>query len=105
MSVIIKGMDMPTSCFQCNFKTRGMCMILIKRVCSTNKTVDEHCPLESADQILENQKIGHWIRQKGIYGLADTCECSVCGRTIYAGNENDLKDYPYCHCGAKMEGE
>jgi len=51
------------------------------------------------------EKIGHWIRQKGAYGLADTCECSVCGRTIYAGNENDLKDYPYCHCGAKMEGE
>lgn len=61
--------------------------------------------LDRAIESLENQKIGHWIRQKGVYGLADTCECSVCGRTIYAGNENDLKDYPYCHCGAKMEGE
>ena len=61
--------------------------------------------LEMAIEALENQKIGHWIRQKGVYGLADTCECSVCGRTIYAGNENDLKDYPYCHCGAKMEGD
>lgn len=61
--------------------------------------------LEKGIEALECQKIGHWIRQMGAYGLADTCECSVCGRTIYAGNENDLKDYPYCHCGAKMEGE
>lgn len=52
-----------------------------------------------------NRVIGHWIRQKGIYGLADTCECSVCGRTIYAKTEDDLKDYPYCHCGARMEGK
>lgn len=57
------------------------------------------------DGTLLEEKIGHWIRQKGIYGLADTCECSVCGRTIYAGNEKDLEDYPYCHCGAKMKGE
>lgn len=105
MSVIIKGMDMPKSCFQCGLKIKGMCPILIKSVFVTDKTVDENCPLEPADQILENQKIGHWIRQMGAYGLADTCECSVCGRTIYAGNENDLKDYPYCHCGARMEGE
>ena len=48
---------------------------------------------------------GYWIRQRGIYGLADTYECSVCGRTIYAEIEDDLKDYPYCHCGAKMEGK
>lgn len=52
-----------------------------------------------------NRVIGHWIRQKGIYGLVDTCECSVCGRTIYAKTEDDLKDYPYCHCGARMEGK
>lgn len=61
--------------------------------------------LEKGIESLKNQKTGYWIRQKGVYGLADTYECSVCGRTIYAEIEDDLKDYPYCHCGAKMEGE
>lgn len=55
-------------------------------------------------EALKNKK-GYWIRQRGIYGLANTYECSVCGRTIYAEIEDDLEDYPYCHCGAKMEGK
>lgn len=48
------------------------------------------------------EKIGHWIRQKSPYGDAHTYECSECGRTIYA-EDRDLSDFPYCHCGAKME--
>ena len=55
--------------------------------------------------VAPQSKIGHWIRQQTPYGLADTCECSLCGRTIYAKDEEDLEDYPYCHCGARMEGE
>lgn len=29
--------------------------------------------------------------------------CPECGRIITIDCINDLKDYPYCHCGAKME--
>ena len=48
-------------------------------------------------------KVGHWIRQKSPYGYSNTYECSECGRTIYADDQEDLEDYPYCHCGAKMD--
>jgi hypothetical protein len=50
-------------------------------------------------------KTGRWIRQKSLYGYSNTYECSICGRTIYANNQEDLEDYPYCHCGTKMGGE
>ena len=31
-------------------------------------------------------------------------ECSVCGRYLFANSKEDVCDeYPYCHCGAKME--
>lgn len=31
-------------------------------------------------------------------------ECSVCGRYLFANSKEDVYwEYPYCHCGAKME--
>lgn len=30
-------------------------------------------------------------------------ECSGCGRVVYAEDKEDLEDFPYCHCGCKME--
>lgn len=43
---------------------------------------------------------GRWI-------IADDVEnfiaiCSECGRTE---DSRDIKDMPYCHCGARMDGE
>lgn len=34
-------------------------------------------------------------------------QCSECGRriTVHTQIGNLEKDYPYCHCGAKMDGE
>ena len=33
-------------------------------------------------------------------------ECSVCGRYLFANSKEDVCDeYPYCHCGAKMDEE
>lgn len=56
--------------------------------------------IEALEQKL---KKGYWIRQKGILGEeVNTYECSLCGRTIYCYEEDELEDYPYCHCGAKM---
>ena len=28
--------------------------------------------------------------------------CSICNRVIEVKNDQSLKDYPFCHCGAKM---
>ena len=31
--------------------------------------------------------------------------CSVCGREIMSAVSVNIEKYPYCHCGAKMDGE
>lgn len=30
--------------------------------------------------------------------------CSVCGREIMSATKANIEKYPYCHCGAKMDG-
>ena len=55
----------------------------------------------------EQPKTGHWIKEKSICSWDGySYQCSVCGRSIHLDIEvEDLEDYPYCHCGAKMESE
>ena len=31
--------------------------------------------------------------------------CSVCGREIMSAVNVNIEKYPYCHCGAKMDGD
>ena len=31
--------------------------------------------------------------------------CSVCGREIMSAVKVNIEKYPYCHCGAKMDGK
>lgn len=48
-------------------------------------------------------KTGRWITvNKGL--KVTSYKCSECGRTVGDDTGYDVtKDYPYCHCGAKME--
>ncbi len=50
---------------------------------------------------------GHWIKEETKYGWdGHSYQCSECGRSIHLDTEvEDLTDYPYCHCGAKMKEE
>ena len=50
-------------------------------------------------------KRGRWIvKDKGII-VTSYC-CSECGRVVRDDTGYDVAiDYPYCHCGAKMESE
>lgn len=54
-------------------------------------------------------KMGHWILNdnQGVQAVGRlTYHCSECGREIiskYHGKISLLKEYPYCHCGAKMQ--
>lgn len=59
---------------------------------------------------VEPVRHGRWIVQK-CECISTTFECSECGRTVDASNdyfakptEHIAKKYPYCHCGAKMDG-
>lgn len=49
----------------------------------------------------EKVRHGYWKQNphcKRIY------YCSVCGRHIEDGSNNPNEYFPYCHCGAKMDG-
>lgn len=47
---------------------------------------------------------GHWIKEKALHCWdGKSYQCSVCGRSIHIDSEvENLSDYHYCHCGAKM---
>lgn len=46
---------------------------------------------------------GHWIH-KFQYANHDHCYiCSVCGKSERVPYKGYEKNFPYCHCGAKME--
>ena len=54
-------------------------------------------------------KTGHWINIEDRTDWYDAAyKCSCCGREIitpYELKDNLYSNYPYCHCGAKMESE
>ena len=53
---------------------------------------------------LKKQKTGKWIvKEKGL--KVTIYECSECKRHVMDDTGYDVvKDYPYCHCGARMVG-
>lgn len=67
--------------------------------------------LDDLPSIQPKPKTGHWILNdnQGVQAVGYlTYHCSECGREIsskYHGKISLLKEYPYCHCGAKMESE
>ena len=59
---------------------------------------------EQLPSIQPERKTGHWIEMSS---SNHTYKCSECGRllvNVTDGKNNISKHYPYCHCGAKMEG-
>lgn len=48
-------------------------------------------------------KIGRWCESKGRDDIDHFYVCSECGRYIKLNCGAKLSDYPYCHCGAKMQ--
>ena len=60
--------------------------------------------IDDAPTVQPERIKGHWI---AITSWNNTYKCSVCGRllvNITDGKNKVAKNYPYCHCGAKMEG-
>lgn len=52
-------------------------------------------------------KTGHWVSKHIVddcNGVVTWYECSECGRSVdeTVTEKFMLKDYPYCHCGARM---
>ena len=63
------------------------------------------------DKLKADSKKGKWIlnETQGVQAAGYlTYHCSECNREIiskYHGKISLLKEFPYCHCGAKMEVE
>lgn len=102
-SKIIKELYKYTECLECSVH---------------GHPCDENCPtqyeagnmgtvIKNLKTVLEyldkEHKSAHWIRQKSMHGYTHSYECSECGRVVYEETD-DLSDYPYCHCGCRMEG-
>lgn len=61
--------------------------------------------IENLPSVIPQPKIGRWIESTGYDDRDRWYSCSECGRNINLICGARLADYPYCHCGAKMEVE
>jgi len=77
----------------------------------TNATDYLRTRIKSLSPVTPKQKIGHWVYDEVCSDWCDTVyKCSCCGRRVSftrayeTENEEDdvYRNYPYCHCGAKM---
>ena len=73
---------------------------------------DESMKIYKIMQMLDNAPIadveevrhGKWIYKGHIDMMGYVFQCSVCWRWMFANSiKNIIGEYPYCHCGAKME--
>lgn len=61
--------------------------------------------LRELPPVKPQEQTGKWIKMPLIEtGQKFSHKCSLCGRGILALNVG-LSEFPYCHCGARMEGE
>lgn len=53
---------------------------------------------------VEEVRHGRWIYKGHHEIMGYAFQCSVCERWMFANSiKNVVGEYPYCHCGAKME--
>lgn len=107
MSILIKDMEMPKSCDNCEFIQRGYpdwCDLSCRsRDVFDSSIRPDWCPLEYAEPI----KHGRWTQVwHGKLFPWDTTCCSVCGAEAFYDEVNGYYKSNYCgNCGAKMSSE
>ena len=89
----------------CNMKDCNICHLCYEQGNYGEQKKWMKMAIESLEQ---EPKTGHWMLNdhQGVQAVGHlTYHCSECGREIsskYHGKISLLKEYPYCHCGAKM---
>lgn len=64
------------------------------------KKAEEETPTADVEEVNH----GKWIYRGHHEMLGHAFECSVCERWMFANSiKNVVGEYPYCHCGAKIE--
>lgn len=67
-------------------------------------SIQDISAVEAAD--VQPVKRGRWIHDRGGYdGRDNWYHCSECNRTLNLICGKKLENYPYCHCGARMDGD
>jgi len=95
MSVLIKNMEMPKNCGECqlcHIENFELWCCLTGREDIFYDAIPEWCPLEKP-------KTGEWIDEDGTY----YANCSMCGYQMDTHQERGF--FRYCpNCGADMRG-
>ena len=83
-------------CADCNSYNGVRC-----RACGTGDAIDmiEDAPVADVAPVVH----GQWEQVKK-WATKAKYRCSVCGREIMSAVKVNIEKYPYCHCGAKMDG-
>lgn len=83
-------------CVGCNSYNGVRC-----RACGTGDAIDmiEDAPAADVAPVVH----GQWEQVKK-WATRAKYRCSVCGREIMSAVKVNIEKYPYCHCGAKMDG-
>lgn len=83
-------------CADCNSYNGVRC-----RACGTGDAIDmiEDAPVADVAPVVH----GRW-EQVEKWATKAKYRCSVCGREIMSAVKVNIEKYPYCHCGAKMDG-
>lgn len=67
-----------------------------------DEAMDDLADVPAAD--VQEVKHGKWI-YKGYEMMGHAFQCSLCGRWIFSNSlDCIIKGYPFCHCGAKIDG-
>ena len=79
-----------------------------RRICSAEFCTWVECLMrvkEAPTADVAEVRHGEWIPILAINGHT-YYDCSVCGRQVDTiRKQNPTKIFPYCHCGAKMDGK
>lgn len=107
MSVLIKTMEMPKNCGECQFCHTGY----FKQWCCPTGREDFFCDAIPEWCPLEEPKTGEWVMLErvenvhDIYGVPTwgvNYMCDKCG-FIHTAIQNHFSQYKYCpNCGARM---
>ena len=114
MSILIKGMEMPKSCWDCYFQDCGNCVLNSHKVVDRfilEDSVDNECPLVEVpphgrliDVDVRPVVHGEWV-VKPDFMMDVINQCSVCGKDfILLDGTAAIGEYHYCpNCGADMK--
>lgn len=80
-------------------------IIELLRTAEHNAKVSQEWVAQQAENLKDWKPVvhGRWEQVKK-WETKAKYRCSVCGREIMSAVKVNIEKYPYCHCGAKMDG-